>query len=281
MFLNDAPAAFFFWNILSYHDIISVYAAENPAAGGYWPDKRGGDMHNHITFMERHAQVSLLRHVSGPLKTGFAATVLLLCLVLGSIPVSVWVLVSMMAAVTGMGGVKLQDYVRLLGIPLFFIAWSGIALLWTSGDGLQALQVSLRAMGAVSALYFLVLTTPVSDILAVMRRCHAPGLLTALLYLTYRYIFVLTDVWQDMHTAAASRLGYTDYRTSLRTFGGIGSNLLALSLKRADDSYRAMESRCYDGDIRFLETGQTCRFRDRAFAVGYVIATLALWRLCG
>lgn len=238
-------------------------------------------MYNHMAFMERYAQASLLRHVSAPLKTGFAVTVLLLCLLSDSIPVSVWVLVSMTAAVTGMGGVKLRDYARLLGVPLFFIIWSGAALLWTTGDGWRALEVSLRAMGAVSALYFWILTTTVSEILAVLRRCHMPGLLTALLYLTYRYIFVLTDVWQDMHMAARSRLGYTDYRTSLRTFGGIGSNLLALSLKRADDSYRAMESRCYDGDIRFLETEQTGRFRDRAFAAGYVIVTLALWRLCG
>ena len=238
-------------------------------------------MHSHIMFLERYAHVSLLRHVSAPLKAGFAVVVLVLCLLLDSIPVSVWVLVSMTAAVTGMGGVKLRDYIRLLGVPLFFIVWSGAALYWASDDGLQALRVSLRAMGAVSAFYFLILTTPVSEMMAVLRRCHVPGLLTTLMYLTYRYIFVLTDVWQNMHMAARSRLGYTDYRTSLRTFGGIGSNLLVLSMKRADDCYRAMESRCYDGDIRFQETERNCRFRDRIFAVCYIGVTLAVWRFCG
>jgi cobalt/nickel transport system permease protein len=56
-----------------------------------------------------------------------------------------------------------------------------------------------------------------------------------------------------MRNSAASREGYCDYRTSIRTFGGIVGNMLIVSMKKASAYYTAMEARCYDGELLFLE----------------------------
>lgn len=235
----------------------------------------------HAVYMEQYAYASGLRHSNAALKTAFSAAVLVLCLVLDSVPVSVFVILSMMAVTVGAGGVKLRDYISLLAIPLFFIVFGGAALIFTTGDAVQAAEVTLRAIGAVSAFYFLLLSTPVSDILAVLRKCHVPGIMIELMYLIYRFIFVLTDVWNSMNTAAQSRLGYVDYRTSLHTFGRIAGNLLVLSMRRADAFYDAMESRCYAGELCFLEETERCRPYEWAAAVTYLCVLVGIRRLVG
>ncbi len=213
----------------------------------------------HHIYMEQYAQASGLRGTNAAFKTAFSMVVLLLCLILDSAAVSAFIILSMLAATVRIGRVRLWDYIRLLGIPLFFMVCSAAALIFTTHDIRQTAEVTLRALGAVSAFYFLILSTPMDELLAVLRKCRLPGLFIELMYLIYRFIFVLTDVWNHMNTAAKARLGYVDYRTSLRTFGGIAGNLLVLSMKRADSFYDAMESRCYGGDIRFLEESRKCR----------------------
>ncbi len=237
-------------------------------------------MHKHTIAMEHYASGSYLRRCSALVKMVCSITVLVLCLCFDCIAVSLWIILSMGAVTVIWGRVRPGDYLRCMGIPLVFLLCSGIGLLLTVRDAMQALQVTLRALASVSALYFLVLTTSVGGILSVLRRCHVPKLLTELMYLMYRYIFLLTDVCRTMYMAACGRLGYRDYRTALRTFGGVGSNLLVISMKRAEACYRAMESRCYTGELRFLEREGRGRWKEWAYMALYTGSIAAVWRFC-
>lgn len=235
----------------------------------------------HTLYMEQYAYASRLRHGSAFLKTVFSVSVVLLCVGLDSQAVSLFVILTMAAVTVGIGGIKMIDYVRILTIALFFILFGAAALVFATHDTGKVVEVTLRAVGAVSAFYFLVLSTPVSEILTVLRRCRLPKLLVELMYLTYRFIFVLTDVWHSLYTAAQSRLGYVDYRTSLRTFGDIAGNLLVLSMRKADVYYTAMEARCYDGDLRFLEETKRCRLWQCAVAALYICVLVLVRRIAG
>jgi len=77
-----------------------------------------------------------------------------------------------------------------------------------------------RTLGAVSCLYFLALSTPLPDILGLLRRCGIPVLFLEILALVYRFVFVLLDTALDMRRAQSLRLGYTGLRTSYRAWGG-------------------------------------------------------------
>ena len=70
--------------------------------------------------------------------------------------------------------------------------------------------------------------------------------------LIYRYIFVMLDTAARMRVSAASRLGYEGAGRSLRTTGLVYANLLGRSFGRARVCQQAMESRGWEGDIRFL-----------------------------
>lgn len=172
------------------------------------------------------------------------------------------------------GGIRFHDYLALLSLPAAFLLLSGLALLWDyapAGEGIIALPlgkgwlvvtaaaqaraglVMARALGAVSCLYFLSLSTTMPEILSVLRRAHVPQVMTELAVLIYRYLFVLLSLQQSMKDAAASRLGYGGFARSVRTTGAVYGNLLAASFRRAGACFDAMESRCYDGEIRFLQ----------------------------
>lgn len=235
----------------------------------------------HNICIEEYAYASGMRQVNAGLKTGFCLTVLLLDLILDSPAVSLFIVITMSAVTVGAGGIKIRDYLRMMRIPAVFIICSGIALLLTTESAGRTAEVTLRALGAVSAFYFLILSTTVSEILMMLRRCHMPKLLAELMYLIYRYIFVLTDVWREMNTAARARLGYVDCRTSLRTFGAVAGNLLVLSMQRANACYDAMESRGYDGELRFLEDEKRGRFRDGVLVLAYIGSLLAVKRIWG
>ena len=179
------------------------------------------------------------------------------------------------SALTVFGGIRLHDYLSLLSLPAAFLLLSGIVLLWDYasapggllcfplGSGYLLLSLSAqestrlvmaRALGAVSSLYFLSLSTPMSEILHCLRRIHVPAVVTDLSILIYRYIFILLTTYHDMRDAAASRLGFRGTVSSIRTTGKIYANLLGSSFRKAGICFDAMESRCYRGELRFLAT---------------------------
>ncbi len=115
-----------------------------------------------------------------------------------------------------------------------------------------------------------------SSIIGVLRRARCPNVLISLMFLIYRYIFILLSMHHTMRDAAASRLGFTDYRTSVRTTARLYSQLLANSYRQADTNFDAMESRCYDTDIRFLERRNAVRAPHAVAAGVFVAVTITL-----
>ena len=64
-----------------------------------------------------------------------------------------------------------------------------------------------RALAAIAAVYFLVLTTPLTEIVGLLRRLRVPALLLELMVLAYRQIHVFSEVAGQMRSAQVSRLG--------------------------------------------------------------------------
>ena len=111
----------------------------------------------------------------------------------------------------------------------------------------------ITAMAAVSCLYFLSLNTTMTDILAVLRKLHCPPLLSELMLLIYRYIFLLLDIAYFISLSQDSRLGHKDFPTSLRSFAALAQTLFIRATEKSRVLYDAMEARCYDGEIHVLE----------------------------
>lgn len=224
-------------------------------------------------------------------KTVLAVGTLVLCLAADRPAVSLAVIAALAALQKIKGGMELRDYFGLLRVPLVFLLLGGLAvacdlsfapagewclsLHWfyicTDADSIRfALALVLKSLGAVSALYLLALTTAACEFVGVLRRAHLPGLLAELMYLIYRFIFVLLDTHGRMREAAGARLGWRDFRTSCRSFGGTAAGLLVVSLRKSRAYYDAMAARGYDGALCFLE-------EDKPLRASQVAGMLAFW----
>ena len=95
----------------------------------------------------------------------------------------------------------------------------------------------------------------------------------------YRYIFIMLETYTRLKNSAESRLGYVDFRTSCYTFGQIASNLFIVTLKKANAYYNALEARCYDGELNFLEEEKPVKSWQIVFAIAFITVLTAIWIL--
>lgn len=234
-----------------------------------------GHRHDSVLTMDVYARRSRLCRENAALKAAGSLGLLILC-ICSSSPLLPLCLFAFLSAVTVVaGGIQVREYLSLLGLPAVFLLLSALTLLWDYSPQLVpeavvsvplfggwltvvpaaqslGMLVLSRALGAVSCLYFLSLSTPLPELLEVLRRARIPAIVIELAVLIYRYIFLLLATFRDMRDSAASRLGYRGLKRSLRTTGLVYGGLLAGSFRRAGACFDAMESRCYTGQIRFL-----------------------------
>lgn len=244
---------------------------------------------------------SKLRYENAGEKFAFAVITLCICVMSRSTQVACIVL-----AVTGIltvwkGGIPVLRYLKFLAAPLTFLLLSTLAILFhfgrtpmdlfaiplgsfyltTSRESFSySMQLILTALASVSCLYFLSFTTPIPDILEVLRKLHCPALLMELMLLIYRFIFMLLDTAYAISTAQDCRLGNKDYRTSLKSFGMLGSVLMIRAVSRSKKLYDSMETRCYDGTIRVLSESRPPRKKVVAAIILFETAlfSFAVWR---
>lgn len=188
---------------------------------------------------------------------------ILLCIGFSGLLLSFWFIASAAFINVYVSTAGWRNYRRLCAAPLGLLLLGFIAIaaeLSISGGvsfGLsraslsQALQVTLRAFACISLFFVLILSTPVHELIHALRRLRVPGLICSLMFLIYRYIFILSRSYYIMHDAALSRLGFIDYPISLRTFAASISRLFLIALKKSSQYYDAMLSRGYEGEVLF------------------------------
>ena len=260
---------------------------------------RGGHGHGAgFLSIDARAQRSRLGGISAGVKLASSAAFVIICVSFTSRILPLVLFAAMALLTCAVGGTPAGYYLRLLKIPALFILAGALAIvvqvsggptgalsigrgsLWLSVTAVsqaQGLTLILKAVGSVSCLYMLSLSTPMGQIIDALRRARIPSVVAELMYLIYRYIFVLLETQADMQDAAASRLGYNGVKTSLKTALACSTNLLFVSFRRSADCFSAMESRCYDGEIRFLDTSPRTRPREIVVAA----ASCALLILVG
>lgn len=253
--------------------------------------RRHTHSHARLTDIDWRAQQSRLNTVNASFKCLCAVVALVLVLALRSVWAAAFVILSLCLLTVAVGKTPLRVYLRLMLTPVLFVLLSTVALLFdyspvsggvltipffagylcvTSAAAVSTARLVLNAVAAVSCLYALSLSTPVGEIIAVLRRAHLPEIIIELMYLIYRYIFVLSQTLTQLKTAAGSRMGFEgSFAARIRTTGYIMSSLLQRSFGRASASYDAMEARCYAGTLRFVE-------RQSPLMAGHLLCA-ALW----
>jgi len=120
-------------------------------------------------------------------------------------------------------------------------------------DGLlEGLRIAIRIMGAVSIVAVLGFATPFNEIMAGLSWFRAPKGFIEILLFAYRYIFVLFEDAQVIYQAQKNRLGYSNVRRGLSSFGTLAGSLTIRAFDHSQSTTVAMVQRGYDGDMPML-----------------------------
>ena len=190
-------------------------------------------------------------------KLAFAFIPLFVSIYFGSVVVSSVLFIVMASATLISGGLRLRTYLKLLMIPFFFVLTAVLAIMIDPAGGISAssakkgMELFIRSFGAVAALYYFSLNTPMSSILNMFRRLRAPVLLIDLMELVYRYIFILLDEAHKVRQAQEARLGYAGYRRSLASLGLLVTSVFQSSFRRLDRASLLLEARGAYGSVNF------------------------------
>lgn len=197
-------------------------------------------------------------------------------------------------AVTVLGAkIPARSYLRVAAPALLFLSVSALSLAVSIkiGDTINGLSLHIarteyyrvaevcgRSLGGLASLLFLAMTTPLSDLINLLRRLRAPEVLLDIMILCYRTLFVFSEAVHDTVTAQSARLGYATMRISLRSLGGLVSNITVQVWQRSQALHLAALARNNDGPLLFLEQafGNSKRDLSLAFIGGGTLAGLAM-----
>ncbi len=223
---------------------------------------------------DKYSYRSRLKSVDPTAKLVMTAASLVLCLSTGSVAVSLLTITVFCVLSARAGGTPPSDFMRLMRAPLIFLligtlpilfarfsSWEGVLIGMRIGTGIyglsaqsiwQGVELVARAMGCIASVYFTVLSTPITDLLLALRRMRVPQLFLELMELIYRFIFVLYETANRIHTAQASRLGYHGLRRSFHSLGELISTVFLKAYRKSDRIYISLEARGYTGVLTTL-----------------------------
>jgi len=219
-------------------------------------------------LLEDIAQNNGLRQVNTYLKLAVGIGAIFLCLVSTSYIPPLFIAIILTCVILFLARVDVKTYTELFIHPFWFaimsvtgivlvfggatVFWSWNPLPWfslsiTKESINQGVFVFCRIIGGMSAVCFIALTTPMTDLFIVMRQCWIPEVVIDLAMIIYRTIFIILDQVKQIYNAQVMRLGYSTFRESVQSFSTMCGAVFIASWNAGEDLIRAMDARCYDG----------------------------------
>jgi cobalt/nickel transport system permease protein len=224
-------------------------------------------------FLEDIAQKNGLREVNTYLKLATGLGAIILCLLSTSYFSPLFIALLLTGSVLFLARVDAKTYAGLFIVPFWFALFSVAGIILVSGgqeafwrwDPVPWFSLSItresinqgffvfcRVIGGMSAMCFIALTTPMTDIFIVLRQCRIPDAVIDLAMIIYRTIFTIVDQVQQIYNAQVMRLGYSTFRESIYSFASLCGAVFIASWNAGEDLIKAMDARCYDGKFALL-----------------------------
>lgn len=224
-------------------------------------------------LLENIAQNNGLREVNTYIKLAAGSGAIVLCLLATGYAAPLVIALILACAILFLAKVDAKTYAELFFTPLSFALVSAVVIVLISGGETSywnwspvpsfSLSISresinygifilCRVIGCISALCFISLTTPMTDLFAVMHRCRIPECVIDLAMVIYRTIFSLIDQVRLIYNAQVMRLGYSGWQESVISFSSLCGAAFIASWDSGNDMIRAMDARCYAGKFATL-----------------------------
>lgn len=194
----------------------------------------------------------------------------------------VWLFIPIFTAVIA---IPMIFNVFIPGDPLYQVAYFGPGAylgpfllpdsIYVTKQGLNAALVFIiRVVVCVSAVVLLFLTTPQQVLFKSLRSVGVPMLFVFTLEMTYRYIFLLTDLIREIYIAKRARtIKPRSLFEEQKWVGGRIGYILIRSLGMSEKVHMAMQSRGFTGDVKII---QDFHVKRRDYIAAFTALTLSL-----
>ena len=159
---------------------------------------------------------------------------------LDSLVLRVWLALPFFTGVIILPALFLTPGPPLVELPL------GLTL--TRTGMMTSLFLLLRVSTSVSLSLLLILTTPWNSVLSALSILRVPDVFVLMLGMTYRYIYLLLHITNDMFLSRKSRhVGQLSVSDNQKMIASAAGTLLGKSLDLSSEVYLAMQSRGFQG----------------------------------
>lgn len=131
--------------------------------------------------------------------------------------------------------------------PLFAFSLWGLRVTGYEEGLTRGLLIMCRVLGGVSLILLLSMSTPADKLFTAASWFKIPGTIIEIALLIYRYVFVLIEEISIMKDAQRVRLGYHNWRQSMKSVSTLGACLILRAYDRAERVFEAMSVRGYTG----------------------------------
>jgi len=227
--------------------------------------------------LDSYAHSNGLRNVNPYFKVLFALITMIISLISTSpiIPLTIFILLSFL--IVYKAKIPIKFYLKFLTIPLIFAVITFIFMTIFFGVGMHIFELGIfnlavtadgfntgflvfaRILGGFSCLAFLALTTPMTELFAILEDIKIPKIVVELAMLMYRYIFVFLDEAINMYHSQQTRNGYSTIIKSYKSMGMLMSSLFIKTWISGEQTFVAMESRCYGGSMKYIQVSKPYR----------------------
>lgn len=164
--------------------------------------------------------------------------------------------------------IPFKSYIFILTLPLSFltlsvlgilisISTSNIDYLWhinifnfylgiSKTTILTARHLIFRSFSALTCTYFLVLTTPMNDILLVFKKLKLPTIFIEMSILIYRFIFIFLEEAKEIHIAQELRFGYSNLKNGYKSISTLIVSLFIRVFLKYEHMKSALASKGFD-----------------------------------
>ncbi|HEX8947909.1 MAG TPA: cobalt ECF transporter T component CbiQ [Dissulfurispiraceae bacterium] len=160
----------------------------------------------------------------------------------------------------------------------FSIHFMGIRVIGHKDGLMDGLQIASRILGAVSIVAVLGFSTPFNEFIAGLSWLRIPKGFIEILTFAYRYIFVLFEDATVIYNAQKNRLGYSNVRRGLSSFGILAGSLTLKAFEHSQNTTTSMVQRGYDGNMPTL-SHKPFKASEVAFSALFLIIMGFAWSI--
>ena len=163
-------------------------------------------------------------------------------------------------------------------LSLFSVSLLGLKVAAYQEGLREGLMISCRIIGAVSILMIMGFSTPFTEFMASLSWLRVPRGFIEVMVFAYRYIFVLLDESLVIYHSQKTRLGYTNLKRGLRSFGTLTGSLILKVFEHSQNTAMALVQRGFDGHIPMAEE-RSLRGSEVFGSIIFIFAMGYLWMI--